>query len=281
MLIDRQGRPATRFSTLNTDLLEPRGEKVGTSDSERAELIQLLSCEKLGEHTLSPEAADGYLTACLIGPQVVRPNAYLEEIFGQDELLGGFEAPSAHVERIVALLLRRAAEIVERTGLLPHEIEAAGGDARVFEPLLSDARAAEHVWPIQLNEEGDRLGHWAGKDWSEGFLMALRKDPLWEPMVADPETAQWLSPMVLMNCGFNPDTDPTVAAASAQPYGRQDTDLMAGLGQCVWLIRQHWDDQNVGEFGNGNGMPASSTKVGRNEPCPCGSGKKYKKCCGA
>ena len=26
--------------------------------------------------------------------------------------------------------------------------------------------------------------------------------------------------------------------------------------------------------------PAISTKVGRNEPCPCGSGKKYKKCCG-
>ncbi len=25
----------------------------------------------------------------------------------------------------------------------------------------------------------------------------------------------------------------------------------------------------------------AETKVGRNEPCPCGSGKKYKKCCGA
>ncbi len=25
----------------------------------------------------------------------------------------------------------------------------------------------------------------------------------------------------------------------------------------------------------------TSTKVGRNEPCPCGSGKKYKQCCGA
>ncbi|WP_420337192.1 SEC-C metal-binding domain-containing protein [Roseibium sp.] len=22
------------------------------------------------------------------------------------------------------------------------------------------------------------------------------------------------------------------------------------------------------------------TKVGRNDPCPCGSGKKYKRCCG-
>ena len=27
--------------------------------------------------------------------------------------------------------------------------------------------------------------------------------------------------------------------------------------------------------------PATSAKVGRNDPCPCGSGKKYKKCHGA
>ena len=26
---------------------------------------------------------------------------------------------------------------------------------------------------------------------------------------------------------------------------------------------------------------AAAEKVGRNDPCPCGSGKKYKKCCGA
>lgn len=27
-------------------------------------------------------------------------------------------------------------------------------------------------------------------------------------------------------------------------------------------------------------VPKTSKKIGRNEPCPCGSGKKYKKCCG-
>jgi preprotein translocase subunit SecA len=27
--------------------------------------------------------------------------------------------------------------------------------------------------------------------------------------------------------------------------------------------------------------PIRVHKVGRNDPCPCGSGKKYKKCCGA
>ena len=27
--------------------------------------------------------------------------------------------------------------------------------------------------------------------------------------------------------------------------------------------------------------PLKSQKIGRNDPCPCGSGKKFKKCCGA
>ncbi|MBK5245532.1 MAG: SEC-C domain-containing protein, partial [Eubacteriaceae bacterium] len=29
------------------------------------------------------------------------------------------------------------------------------------------------------------------------------------------------------------------------------------------------------------GPASAQNKVGRNDPCPCGSGKKYKKCCGA
>jgi preprotein translocase subunit SecA len=37
-------------------------------------------------------------------------------------------------------------------------------------------------------------------------------------------------------------------------------------------------------LGPGLGLPEpyrrTEPKVGRNEPCPCGSGKKYKKCCG-
>ena len=37
-------------------------------------------------------------------------------------------------------------------------------------------------------------------------------------------------------------------------------------------------------FGGGKPIirkPATAVKIGRNDPCPCGSGKKYKKCCGA
>ncbi len=40
--------------------------------------------------------------------------------------------------------------------------------------------------------------------------------------------------------------------------------------------------QTSGGDGSQKAQPQRSTaKVGRNDPCPCGSGKKYKKCCGA
>lgn len=34
------------------------------------------------------------------------------------------------------------------------------------------------------------------------------------------------------------------------------------------------------DFLTGKGHPAEKKKIGRNDPCPCGSGKKYKNCCG-
>ena len=49
--------------------------------------------------------------------------------------------------------------------------------------------------------------------------------------------------------------------------------------------QQRRDDQNLtygapAGGGESKQAPKKSTKVGRNSPCPCGSGKKYKKCCG-
>jgi preprotein translocase subunit SecA len=38
-------------------------------------------------------------------------------------------------------------------------------------------------------------------------------------------------------------------------------------------------DSESKEKGTVKVPPVRSNKVGRNEPCPCGSGKKYKKCC--
>jgi hypothetical protein len=40
-------------------------------------------------------------------------------------------------------------------------------------------------------------------------------------------------------------------------------------------------EDDAGDFSAVNEPYRAPPKVGRNEPCPCGSGKKYKKCCGA
>ena len=48
-----------------------------------------------------------------------------------------------------------------------------------------------------------------------------------------------------------------------------------------------WMEAHKAEFKNQGDVPKVQTvvhegpKIGRNDPCPCGSGKKYKKCCGA
>jgi preprotein translocase subunit SecA len=46
-------------------------------------------------------------------------------------------------------------------------------------------------------------------------------------------------------------------------------------------IRQTNLSYNRGEGSSAVQTVKRSRKVGRNEPCPCGSGKKFKKCCGA
>ena len=41
-----------------------------------------------------------------------------------------------------------------------------------------------------------------------------------------------------------------------------------------------WEDERAGEYTEIAEPYRAPAKVGRNDPCPCGSGKKYKKCCG-
>ena len=41
------------------------------------------------------------------------------------------------------------------------------------------------------------------------------------------------------------------------------------------------EDKLIKETPKTEPIKSDKAEVGRNDPCPCGSGKKYKKCCGA
>ena len=52
----------------------------------------------------------------------------------------------------------------------------------------------------------------------------------------------------------------------------------------VWMScyqpgKHQTDEDNWDDFDDELHMPEIRIKIGRNDPCPCGSGKKYKKCC--
>jgi SWIM/SEC-C metal-binding protein len=50
----------------------------------------------------------------------------------------------------------------------------------------------------------------------------------------------------------------------------------------IELVREKPEDVNDLELLlNPPKTVIAEEKIGRNQPCPCGSGKKYKKCCGA
>ena len=56
-------------------------------------------------------------------------------------------------------------------------------------------------------------------------------------------------------------------------------------GRQPWLFDLEKDPQELQNPGSAKrwrnaGGGGNSTGVGRNHPCPCGSGLKYKKCCG-
>jgi uncharacterized protein len=52
-------------------------------------------------------------------------------------------------------------------------------------------------------------------------------------------------------------------------------DLVMGLN--VWT-KEH--GRSVQMLENANQIPVAGKKIGRNDPCPCGSDRKYKLCCG-
>ena len=47
------------------------------------------------------------------------------------------------------------------------------------------------------------------------------------------------------------------------------------------IVNNPEQNDDISQKQNEKSNKLSSKKIGRNEPCPCASGKKYKHCCGA
>ncbi|NTC84021.1 YchJ family protein [Agrobacterium tumefaciens] len=88
---------------------------------------------------------------------------------------------------------------------------------------------------------------------------------------------KWLEMKVRETSGGNrDDKHGSVTFSFRYTYGGREhsqTELARFVRRDRWL----YDGSEI----NPKGRPVRVESIGRNDPCPCGSGKKYKKCCGA
>jgi uncharacterized protein len=199
----------------------------------------------------SPEAMnieemDGFFCALVAGPDVVPPSEYLPEILGD----APFENPE-ETNKVLSLLMRHWNGIARTL---------AKGD--VYIPLLLE----------------DEDGMLAGNDWAIGFIEGIRlRMEAWTTLLDDDDHAGCLVPMLMLY--HEHDNDPSLRPKPIGPKQREK--VIAGMAAgLIFAYRYFREARKDAEHIAPAMARQSPRKIGRNAPCPCGSGKKYKRCCG-
>jgi uncharacterized protein len=65
------------------------------------------------------------------------------------------------------------------------------------------------------------------------------------------------------------------------PSDRETDHVRNAITPNVREIHAYWLKCRAADAPASAPVHRNETRVGRNDPCPCGSGKKYKKCCGS
>ena len=124
--------------------------------------------------------------------------------------------------------------------------------------------------PLLLEDE-DGTAH--GNDCARGFMHGVDMcNDSWAGLVEDEAHGGCLLPMMMLR--YEHDEDPEMRPEPITPEKRETiiVHMAAGLMGAYRYFRQSTAFESESR--------RTASKVGRNEPCPCGSGKKYKKCCG-
>ena len=222
---------------------------------ERGWLEGFLSSHHVSDTAMTVAGVDGYFTALAVYPSEVDRTEYWPALWNYDAETGAEPAyDSDEQERYVTDLLARYLEATERR-------VAAG-----FPHPASHLESAD--------EEGD--------EWAAGFLrgVALRTQSWGEHAAADEDCRLFMSAVYILATGNAARAEQGLSRRERIEFFKKLPGLLLnlyrgwrGLAPIRSSRIERWKDE-----------PGVSRriwpKVGRNEPCPCGSGKKFKRCCG-
>lgn len=211
-------------------------------EAARSRLMELLDAKSEAHNTMRCDEVQGFMMALLSGPDALNPTNWLPEILGEESLFDAKER--TEIERLVMAM-------------------AADMRMKLNEKILPD------LWFYE-----DEAGNPDFYTWCNAYLYALDIVPTdWFEAVDQEEFEDLFYPIMALGGIYDDEENGEVILhLNEKELIQLESDLPHVLLDIYWywqaIINKPQTVRREGE------------KVSRNDPCPCGSGKKYKACCG-
>ena len=231
--------------------MEPFRNARPLGDAELDRLEELLASEIFQGEAMRLDELQGLLCAVVSAPEPVLPSAWMPAALGEEPVYEN----ETQAQEVIDLLMRLYNEV-------------AAGLYRGEEPELI-------LYPADESSATSDFGACA-----DGYLYGTHLGNV-DWLDAAGEYAEDLSGLLedffLLNGAFKDDVikhgEPWMGAAAERQAMQQAAE---NLPELVLAIYDFWQAMRSPT----EAFRRESPKVGRNEPCPCGSGKKFKQCCG-
>ena len=259
------------------------------SNDQLEELDNLLDeLRTRGDEIPQWEFCDGFLTALVCTRRPIAAAEYMPMLLGDGEALEVAEGQplpklevfkdEAQQARFMELFELRLAEVREQ---LDADIKSLADDA-AFQPEALDTRGAIAMLPEaeQAELEGEEVPSFS-QVWALGFMFVVEN---WADEWAAPrdkEAAQLLDAAMefIVNLTEDDTDEPALNLYEESGPASTSQERVDAFGEAIWAV---YDLYRLWKsMGPRQETIVKGEQPGRNDPCPCGSGKKFKKCHGA
>ena len=205
-------------------------------------------------HPMDVSELDGLIAGIIISPELIKPSEWLMSVWGKEHDDDPIFTDLEHVQTVIGL-------VMEHYNIVAHDL--AHRPPR-YSPIFSvDTRNDKVMWEI----------------WLSGFMQALHLRPAsWlEISKVKSEASLALSGMFMLKDIDN--RKGRLSKKAEEEFVSVAPDL---IPEWVVSLNEHRKAAFVIRGQSGlSGLNPFATNLGRNDPCHCGSGKKFKYCCGA
>ncbi|QBX35117.1 UPF0149 family protein [Paracoccus liaowanqingii] len=220
------------------------------SDQDLDHLDDLLAALPRESLPMTVSELDGYVTGILACPDLVPPSDWLPIVWGEtgDAAFPDLATAGATISAVMAHYSAVASDMAKTPWIEP-----------IYEV---DPNSDETLW----------------EPWVDGFTRALRLRPeAWQALIEQADEEAKSSLIFLMALQDINEGTSTFTEEEIDDIDLQAPDL---IPSCVAAILRMSRPELVMKADNLSHPPVRSKRPGRNDPCPCGSGRKYKQCCG-